>query len=451
MNATLSLTSPEVQGCFEGLIPAVVGSASESGVPNVTWLSIVARIDDDHIGLSRQFFRKTKANFLDNQRLQVLCVHPATGRQYKMDLMYSGTLTEGPQFESMRATLEGVASEAGMSRVFRLAAIDVCRVTSIEVVPSDRAAALPAPKPPGSTHERLSAFSERVNAAADVDDLIGRALEALDVHCGYPRSILLLVDETGEKLYTIASRGYGSSGAGSEVRIGEGQIGVAAERRRSILVANMANTRSYVAAIRNTMTEAGRGAELENEIPLPGLANVMSQLAVPVMARGELLGVLCLQSEQTGRFLHEDEQVVNVAASQLGLAMALLRLAPVVDNTPARIAEGPRDLPSSEIRHYASDDSIFIDNNYLIKGIAGRILWRLLHEYSDKQRVEFSNKEIRLDSSLELPDIKDNLEARLILLRRRLEDQCGFLHIVKSSRGRFRLSVDRPFRLAEAV
>jgi hypothetical protein len=48
---------------------------------------------------------------------------------------------------------------------------------------------------------------------------------------------------------------------------------------------------------------------------------------------------------------------------------------------------------------------------------------------------------------MELPDINDNLEARLILLRRRLEDQCGFIHIVKTGRGRFRLNVDREIAL----
>jgi adenylate cyclase len=447
----LGIATPGLEPCFEGLVPATIGSVSDDGVPNVTWLSIVQKIDDQHVGLSRQFFRKTKANFLANQRLQVLMVHPDTGRQYRLNLRYSGTETEGQHYEWMRTQLEAIASQEGMTKVFRLAGIDVCRVLSVDEVPSDHALPESTLRPPASSHERLNAFTERVNGATDVDDLIARSLEALDVYCGYQHSILLLVDETGERLYTIASRGYGSSGAGSEVRVGEGQIGVAAERKRSVLISNLFSTRAYADAIRGTFRRSGLGAELESEIPLPGLPNVASQLAVPILARGQLLGVLCLQSELAGRFLSEDEHVVNVAASQMGLAMALLRLAPVIDNTPARISPIPRDVPLAEIRHYGSDDSIFVDNEYLIKGTAGRILWRLLHEYANKQRVEFSNKEMRLDTSLDLPDIKDNLEARLILLRRRLEDQCSFLRIVKSGRGRFRLTVDRPFTLAEAA
>lgn len=58
--------------------------------------------------------------------------------------------------------------------------------------------------------------------------------------------------------------------------------------------------------------------------------------------------------------------------------------------------------------------------------------------------MEFSNREIRLDQTLDLPDIKDNLEARLILLRKRLEERCNYLRIEKTAGGCFRLHVTRP-------
>jgi len=58
---------------------------------------------------------------------------------------------------------------------------------------------------------------------------------------------------------------------------------------------------------------------------------------------------------------------------------------------------------SSTVKHYQSDDSIFVDDAYLIKGIAGRILWKLLRIYDSEQRVQFTNREIRLDESLQLP------------------------------------------------
>jgi adenylate cyclase len=450
MNQQLTLDSPEILACLECLIPATVASASLEGIPNITWLSIVHRLDETHIGLSRQFFRKTGANLEATGHLQLLVLHPRTGRQFKLDLEHEQTETEGPRYEWMKVQLDAIASQSGMGKVFRLRGIEICRVRSIEAVPTDREPAEPVQdERPESLAERLSRFTGEINRSKDVEDLISRSLLGLDTYLGYQHSMLLIVDGKGENLYTVASHGYPASGAGSELKVGEGYIGTAAARRQPVLVGNMAQALIYSGAVRESATRAGQGGELEREIPLPGLPKVMSQLAVPLLARGELLGVLCLQSDISGRFLSQDEHAVSVLATQMGLAMALLRLAPVVDGSVPRISAPPADAPALEIRHFASDDSIFIDNDYLIKGTPGRILWRLLRDYTDTHRVDFSNKEIRLDQTMELPDINDNLEARLILLRRRLEDKCAFMHIVKTGRGRFRLNIDRPFHLQE--
>ena len=103
------------------------------------------------------------------------------------------------------------------------------------------------------------------------------------------------------------------------------------------------------------------------------------------------------------------------------------------------------------LRHYAVNDSVFIDDEYLIKGVAGAILWKLAREFSAGRRTEFTNRELRLDPSLHLPDISDNLEARLILLARRLQERSLPLRIVKTGRGRFRFEADAPLQLEEAA
>jgi hypothetical protein len=93
---TVSLES--IASCFEGMIPATICSCSSGGTPNLTYLSIVHQIDTRHVGLSYQFFNKTRANILENPRAQVLVVSPENAEQYRLDLSYLRTETEGPSF-----------------------------------------------------------------------------------------------------------------------------------------------------------------------------------------------------------------------------------------------------------------------------------------------------------------------------------------------------------------
>ncbi|HEU0203777.1 MAG TPA: hypothetical protein VFR86_25480 [Burkholderiaceae bacterium] len=57
------------------------------------------------------------------------------------------------------------------------------------------------------------------------------------------------------------------------------------------------------------------------------------------------------------------------------------------------------------------------------------------------------NHELRLDPAIGLPEVGDNLEARLVLLTRRLRDRSPHIGLEKSGRGRVQLTVTRPLDL----
>ena len=84
----------------------------------------------------------------------------------------------------------------------------------------------------------------------------------------------------------------------------------------------------------------------------------------------------------------------------------------------ARMEAAPR-----EVTYYKCEEVVMLDGDYLIRSLPARILWKLLSAREHEGRSEFTNRELRLDKSLNLPDFKDNRETRLLLLRRRLDQK----------------------------
>jgi adenylate cyclase len=443
-----ALTVDSVRDCLEGAVPSVLATCSADGVPNVAYLSQVEYVDSRHIALSFQFFNKTRQNILANAAAELLIVHPLTAAMYRLRARYLRTETEGPLFERMKAKLAGIASHTGMAGVFKLLGSDVYEVLSVEST-GTRTLAEP---PPGLN--RLAALRRalaRLSRASDLEALLDELLATLGDDFGIGHAMVLMLDASRERLYTVASRGYGASGVGSEIGVGQGVIGVAARMRTPIRISHLTADRAYSQAMRAELRTSGETAAIEREIPWPGLAEPHSQLAVPIGHGDELLGVLFVESGEDLRFGYDDEDALLGVASHLAVAMRQFQVGAEGNDEPAGappavLKASPAGAPL-RVRYYDQDCSVFLGDDYLIKGVAGSVLWKLLRDHQQHGRTEFSNRELRRAPDIRLPDLGDNLEARLILLTRRLVERDACLRIEKTGRGRFRLRVHRPLLL----
>ena len=442
----LSLTA--IRPCLEGAVPAVIATCARDGTPNVSYISEVHYVDPRHVALSFQFFSKTRQNVLENPRATVIVAHPETGAQFRLAVRYLRTEDAGPLFECMKAKLAGIASHSGMTGIFRLKGADVYRVESVEEVPGTRSS-IAASEPVGLPDVR--AAMSRLSGACDLAGLLDGLLEELETRFGVSHAMVLMRDPSRGTLYSVASRGYPESGIGAEVRPGDGVIGAAALACIPIRISHATSEFGYGRAMREDAARRGVVAGIDDEIPFPGLPGSQSQIAVPVLAGARMLGVLFAESTQTARFGYDEEDAFATLASHVGAMAALLEEGAEAHEESARPARAPAETGGAplRVRRYAENDSIFVDEDYLIKGVAGAILWRLLRAHAEEGRSEHTNRELRLDPAIRLPDLSENLEARLILLARRLEERCPALRIEKTGRGRFRFHVLRPVALAE--
>jgi len=444
----MTLTVDAIRPALDGAIPGAIATCDPDGTPNVSYISQVEYVDSEHVALSFQFFNKTRRNVLANPQATVGVVHPLTGANYSLEVDYLRTETSGPLFERMKARLAGIASHEGMSGVFRLQGSDVYRVRSIVELPGTY---LPPPPPRCNLLAASRKCSERIAACTHLDELLDTVLASLESLFAIQHSMILLLDEPGKRLYTVASRGYDASGVGSEIALGDGVIGVAAREGSPIRICFMAPEYLYHRAMRKATAGTEFASKLETEIPFAGLEEPHSQLAVPVKALQRVIGVLYVESSEDLHFSYDDEDALVAVAGQLGIAIHVLQAASeAADEPPARaqepsVAQGPPLV----VRHFGENDSVFLDDDYLIKGVAGAILWTLVRDFVHVNRSDFSNRELRLDQRIRLPDVSDNLEARLILLERRLTERGAALRIVKTGRGRFRLTAQRPLQLVD--
>src|SRR5690606_18235023 len=145
-----------------------------------------------------------RRNVLANPQAQVTVVDPWTFASYRLTLHYLRTETEGPLFESMKAKLAGIASHSGMEGVYKLMGSDVYRVSAVEPLDEGR----PSPVVRSNSLPALRKLTRQMNACASLASLCDVLLSGLRGDFGIAHAMVLILDESGTRLYTVASSGY---------------------------------------------------------------------------------------------------------------------------------------------------------------------------------------------------------------------------------------------------
>lgn len=459
----MPLRLDELRSCFEGVIPSSVATCAADGTPNIAYLSQVHYLDERHVVLSRQFFNTTARNVMENPHAVVRLWDPIRAESYRLQLRFARSETQGALFDSMAVRIQAIAALTGMAGVFRLVAADVYEVEAI-----DGPFAEMAPDPEGVDAKELwernyagprtelwavQRLSGRINKARCIEDLLNVVLDTLGEDFGFAHARILLPDAKTGGMVVRASRGFEDPAIGRSVGSGDGLIGIAAKERQAIRLNRIEGELRYVRAIR-----AGMGDTVPctaKAPPLPGLADAQSHLVLPLVAKDTLAGVLALESPTTAAFDAWHEAFLEIVCNQVAIGITQM----LEDEAEATAAEAAAARPpvvaaarSAARRRfllYKNDDCVFLDGDYLIRNVPARILWKLLSQVRDERRREFTNRELRLDPRLGLPELKDNLESRLILLRKRLEQKCPEVRLVPTARGRFAVEIDCELELIE--
>ena len=167
----------------------------------------------------------------------------------------------------------------------------------------------------------IQQISSEITSTLDLDVVLEIVLRATERVLGFEHSMILLKDLAQDTLRLFAGRGYDRSGIGAEVAFGEGVIGVVAERKRMMRVGNIGASVAYLASIRARLEAAGDIGPRGTAARLPGLSNAQSQLALPLLVKDRLVGVLAVESPKPNAFDELDEILLSIVGNQAATAI----------------------------------------------------------------------------------------------------------------------------------
>lgn len=190
----------------------------------------------------------------------------------------------------------------------------------------------------------LQQVSSVINSTFDLGEIYTVVLHTMDELFGFRHSIILLLDDSLDSLTVVASRGYEDQPIGGKLPLGTGVIGVVAKRRQVMRVGGLRAKRAYASAVRREMETSGQASQVGEVIPVPGLADAESQIAIPLLVRDTLIGVFSVESRNRTAFDEHDEDLVAIVANQAASAIHNARLYQAVEQRREELAEAHEHL-----------------------------------------------------------------------------------------------------------
>ncbi|MGB0006527.1 MAG: GAF domain-containing protein, partial [Candidatus Sulfotelmatobacter sp.] len=130
----------------------------------------------------------------------------------------------------------------------------------------------------------------------DLDTTLRRVAEVVRKVIDYEIFAILLLNEKTQELRFRFQVGYPADFAErARVKLGEGVTGQAAQSRQAVLVDDVTQDPKYIAAI----------------------ANVRSELAVPLITKNRVIGVIDLEARNPGYFTEEHSRLLTLVASRI--------------------------------------------------------------------------------------------------------------------------------------
>ena len=145
---------------------------------------------------------------------------------------------------------------------------------------------------------------QAVLSTPDVDEVLNRILAIIHDHFHLQYGAVMRLDPKPQELYVCAQVGFNHADIGMRLALGRGISGAAAQLRQPVYAPDVSCDPRYV-----------RGDQ-----------RIRSEIAIPIIIRGELLGVLDFQSEQVGYFTPELIDLLTLFSTQVALALETDRL-----------------------------------------------------------------------------------------------------------------------------